>query len=221
MKKQYMNEKCNCGSNRKYKNCCGQKNNTNSDNKSNTNSSNWNFKENISAFDMCKALREFINNKNIDFTLFLMGETDYGYLDISKPGIMNWYDQCQQEIEMDYYSTIQFLGYHLDQNRFDLFNQDQRKLMIFLFYGLSYFLQSDSYRDHKGTLKNNTLIITFFKHKDGSYFPHIIGLTPSHPSNPSFTVSSNRMISLCMNRRYQIYNSPAVNLIRQQSKHLW
>jgi hypothetical protein len=214
MEKPNRNEKCTCGSGKKYKMCCGQSININTS-KTKTNSEiDMNAIDNIPANELVKSLRDFIQNETIDFTLFVMGETDYTYFNITHQCVENLYNQYHQELSMDFYLLIYYLGHQLNDNRYENEVADNlHHKSIFFLYALCHFLQSSSFRNFKGIIQNRTIIITFFKNKKGYYTPNIIGTSLDHPSSPLFLVNAYKMIKLCVSRRKHIYDSLAVDLI--------
>ena len=211
---QNRNDECNCGSRKKYKKCCGKPYYENSDKTKSDSEPEMNYKENIPVSELMKSLKKFIQDETIDFSLYLMGETDFTYTNITHQCVENWYNNFHQSIGMDYYTLIQYLGSHLDENRYEhqIVNNIVKRTIFFL-YALSYFLQSDTYQNFKSILPNRTVIITFFKNKKGYYYPHIIGMSLDHPSSPLFLCNAYRMIKLCVSRRKHLYDSLAVDVI--------
>jgi len=190
------------------------KNNHRNNKPHSTNKNNMNYKANISADELMNSLMDFIQKGSYNFTLFLMGETDNVCFPVNSLTIKQWLTKCQPYLGSDYYMIIQQLGFCMDKNVFEKqISIDPLQTMIFYLKGLLYFLQSDTYKNLKGTFNNRTVIITFFNGKKGYYFPHVIGATLAHPASPDFLSSAMPMIKLCVRKRQHVYDSLAVKLM--------
>jgi hypothetical protein len=244
MRRQYQNEKCNCGSGKKYKNCCGKSGNSKKYKNcceppiSGTKQKNccktpfmnkiedrniilddlWDYSQSIPTSELVKSLQEFVKGESSDLTIFLMGDTDYVYCDITKNYVEKWFtnyaDFYLNSFELDYKFQTQQLGSKLGKDSFDFNNGNYaEKQPNFFLSALCCFLQSATYKDYKALLLKRTVVITFFKNENGFYSPHVIGLACEHPTSPTFFSEACSMIKLCLGVRRNVYKSQLVDLI--------
>jgi len=140
--------------------------------------------KNISNQDCIESLEHYLKTESRKITIHLIGENDYGNVDIDPVEMKKSFPSIIPELILDFHGIIQYIQQSLDD--FWFWNNCETS-SVFKFYVLMEYLQMIRYRNPGFNPDHQTVIVYHLK-DETTHDIHcqIVGSSPFHPSHPDF-----------------------------------